>query len=309
MAETAPPPMPRSPYDYSETLWWEPEQPQGGGGLLSEEQRARFVTDGFLALDSVWPMSLTAQAAEEGHAYFPLPGNEGPRPSSELVDPRAVDRRGRPWPSYVHRSNVVWPALPFMHLEDQALSPDMALNHIPLWPRMLAIAAQLMSTTEEDLRLSQCVLRARYGPPLAEIEHGDSDSVRHAGAFETDQGDQQLHVDYGNNSLVVPTRLPGPDAVAGLIYYDRVEDVGSPTHAAPCRPGELTSHDDDDAPFNPPNHGLLPGRSAERLQQLYDEERPVRYQVGTVLLYRLVSPGLYATASLDFPFNLVSTNG
>ena len=192
------PPRPQPPYDYSGDThgWWEPEQPAGAAGLLSEAQRVRFVETGFLVLDSVWPAELTARAAEEGHAYFPLPGDEGPRPSSELVDPRAVDREGTPWPNYIHRSNVVWPALPFMHLKDPALSPDMALNHIPLWPRMLGIAAQLMSTTEEDLRLSQCVLRARYGPALGE-EPGAA-----AAKSNADRGDQDLHVDYGNNSLV-----------------------------------------------------------------------------------------------------------
>ena len=71
----------------------------------------------------------------------------------------------------------------------------------------------------------------------------------------------RLCTDYGNNSLVVPPRTPAPDAVAGLLYYDSIEQAGAPTHAAKARPGELTMYDDVDAPFNPPNSGAQAGRS------------------------------------------------
>ena len=72
-----------------------------------------------------------------------------------------------------------------------------------------------------------------------------------AGGFENDRGDQQFHVDYGTNSLVVPPRTPAPDAVAGLLYYDSIDEAGAPTHAAKARPGELTTYDDQLAPYNP----------------------------------------------------------
>ena len=90
-----------------------------------------------------------------------------------------------------------------------------------------------------------------------------------------------LCADYGNNSLVVPPRTPAPDAVAGLLYYDSIEEAGAPTHAAKARPGELTMYDDDAAPFNPPNSGAQAGRSRALLRRLYAEERPVRYRRGT----------------------------
>ena len=99
--------------------------------------------------------------------YFPEPGAEGTRTSSELDRTEAPrDRRGRLWPGHIHRSHVRWPAMPFMHLEDAEKSAEMALNQISLHPPMLAIAAQLMETVPSDLRLSQSVLRARYGPPV-----------------------------------------------------------------------------------------------------------------------------------------------
>ena len=91
----------------------------------------------------------------------------------------------------------------------------------------------------------------------------------------------RLRADYGNNSLVVPPRTPAPDAVAGLLYYDSIEQAGAPTHAAKARPGELTMYDDDAAPFNPPNSGAQAGRSRALLRRLYAEERPVRYRRGT----------------------------
>ena len=125
----------------------------------------------------------------EAHEYFPEPGHEGTRTSSELDRTEAPrDRRGRLWPGHIHRSHVRWPAMPFMHLEDAEKSAEMALNQISLHPPMLAIAAQLMETTPSDLRLSQSVLRARYGPPV------DADGPGSAAGFENDRGDQAFHV-------------------------------------------------------------------------------------------------------------------
>lgn len=50
--------------------------PAGPDGLLSEEQKHRWVHTGFLALDGLFPSTMMAQAAAEAEAYFPCPGKE-----------------------------------------------------------------------------------------------------------------------------------------------------------------------------------------------------------------------------------------
>ena len=242
---------PAQPVYDARTRWWEPERPADGSGSLSADQVKRWREDGFLAIDGLWEAPLIAAAKAEAEAYFPRAGEEAAHSDAYVgggadlpKDQQPVDREGRPWPGYLHRSAVVWPSMPFMSLEDPAASCDMALNKIAIHPPALAAVAQLMATTVDDLRLSQCALRARYGPQ--DPEH--------------DPGDQAAHVDYGNNSLVVPSRS-APDACAAILYYDDVEEVGAPTHAAKARPGELTSHDDITAyaPRRPESPALLPG--------------------------------------------------
>lgn len=110
---------------------------------------------------------------------------------------------------------------------------------------------------------------------------------------------QDIHVDYGNNTLLVPPRLPRPEAVACLLYYADVEQSGGATHFALPGPGELTGYSAS-APFNPPNFvaGARGGDGAARADQqagyrlrglehtahLYASERPVRYKPGTCIL-------------------------
>ena len=161
-----------------------------------------------------------------------------------------------------------------MHLTDPAASPDMALNQVAIHEPALAVVAQLLSTAMPDLRLAQCALRSRYGPASADA----------AATADEDTGDQAFHVDFGNNSLVVPKRS-SPDAVAALLYCSDVEEAGAPTHAAPAHPGELTTYGVE-APFIPPS-SLTHLNSPELMDRLYKEERPVRYRLGTILLYRL----------------------
>ena len=56
--------------------YWEPELPAGEDGLLSEEQKHRWVHTGFLAVDGLFPSTMMARAAAEAEAYFPHPGDE-----------------------------------------------------------------------------------------------------------------------------------------------------------------------------------------------------------------------------------------
>ena len=57
------PRWPRSEY-------WEPEEARGEGGLLSEEQKQRFLSDGFVAVHGIWPGAMMDAAASAPSAPF-----------------------------------------------------------------------------------------------------------------------------------------------------------------------------------------------------------------------------------------------
>ena len=161
-----------------------------------------------------------------------------------------------------------------------------AFNEATLHPRLLAAVAQLLDQPIPDLRLTQSDLWLKYG-------HADSSG-------QYDNQDQRIHVDYPNHSLVHPHPWSGPEAVEIIVYYSRVDECGGPTPVVP-REG-----DDDPAYRWPivdsPGVGELPWindrRTAEAVladarpdlvglrQQLYARERLVRFEPGTVLLYR-----------------------
>ena len=265
-------PSPPAPSDYSgaEQQWWEPERLPGPEcdpqSLLSPSQVRAFESQGWIVVDDLWPAETIASATEEAAAYFSKEetGRQHGQPH---------DAEGRPWGTRFNISNYSWVAMPFAHPEHGwAGASEMALNQIALHPRAMGAAAQLMGTGVDDVRISQDVVRPRYGDA-----HGT--------------GNQPMHADYSNNSLVVPPRVSNsPDAVACLLYYSKLEESGAPTHLAKAQPGELTSYTGKNAlPFYPIPlvFGDDAANSARLLQRLYDDERPVKYRPGTAILYRL----------------------
>ena len=173
-------------------LWWEPEplEPPTGNErdnsqaalLLSDDQVERWLSDGFLALDNIWPAELIARAAREAYAYFPLPDQreEGDRGSELSGSVARRDAQGRLWPGYVNTapSSARQVSMPFFDLDDLAASPDLAVNQIALHSRILSVAAQLLGTTYDDLRCDLNVLRCRYGVGAA-----DGNQDMHVGAL------------------------------------------------------------------------------------------------------------------------------
>ena len=146
-------------------------------------------------MDNLWPPGLIERAMAEAGEYF-FETAAGANPSER--EPR--DRAGRPWGNRFERSNNSWVAMPYFHPEDgHGGSAGMALNEIALHPRALAAAAQLMRTAIADVRVSQDVVRPRWG-------------LDGTGSLPGKDG-TGMHVDYGNNSLVVPPRAEalGPD--------------------------------------------------------------------------------------------------
>jgi hypothetical protein len=61
---------------------------------------------------------------------------------------------------------------------------------------------------------------------------GDEDSNSNASQALVLSGDQDMHLDYHDNMLLVPSRSPLP-AIAALCYYSQVEDCAGATHLSP----------------------------------------------------------------------------
>jgi len=53
------------------TEYWEPEEARGEGGLLSEEQKQRFLSDGFVAVHGIWPGAMMDAAASAPCPLYP----------------------------------------------------------------------------------------------------------------------------------------------------------------------------------------------------------------------------------------------
>ena len=254
-----------NPYTHlSQFDWWYPQDLSQEGDhhhvTLTEKQVKQFRHDGFLVVSGLWPDELIQKASNEAKQLHP---------SKEVAE----NRESGP--------NRGFSAMPWVENGEEA--PEEALNHMSVNPRALAAAAQLMEAEAIDIRLSQSHVIAKHGH-----------NKRIKGSLEID-GDQDIHVDYGNNTLLVPPRTAVPEAVACLCYYSAVEESGGSTHFAKAATGELTTYKPET--FNPPNFviGTKNGsaasakgpRSADKVAQRYLDEKPVYYHPGTCILYRL----------------------
>jgi hypothetical protein len=254
------------PYPYvglSHDDWWHPDPLDGvatrEGAMLTAEQVERFRNDGFVVVTGLWPDELISQAADEAKSLHPATDIKADAESGK----RALQLSAMPW------------------LQRGEAAPEAALNHMTIHERTLFAVAQLMGVDAIDLRLSQSHVIAKYGKVIETTEPPTID------------GDQDIHVDYGNNTLLVPPRTAGPDAIACLCYYSHVDECGGATHFAQAEPGELTSYSPTN--FNPPNFvantknssaaSATGPRAPDRVAARYAREKPIRYAPGTCVLY------------------------
>lgn len=249
-----------NPYAHLEPdAWWHPIELSNrpDTGLLNSQEIQKFREEGFVVVKGLWPEARMLQAAAEAKEVFP----EDDVIAAYQRGPRPRVLSEMPWVSFGERS------------------PDLALNYMTIDERVLGAVAQLIQVDPMDLRLSQSHVIAKYGHLVD-------------GKIE---GDQDIHVDYGNNTLMVPPKTSKPEAVACLCYYSDVDQSGGSTHFARAKSGELTNYTPER--FNPPNFvfGTDNGsaatatgpRSPEQVAERYREERPVYYKPGTCILYRL----------------------
>lgn len=127
-----------------------------------------------------------------------------------------------------------------------------AANDIALHPDLIAFAEQVLGTA--DIRLAHSEMLIKY-----------------AGAYNMDQ---TMHMDWGNNTLVVPPE-DGFDQLASITYYTDVTLELGPTKFVPWSDAE----------------GYLHQRewSKDAAPELYAREQSVVVPAGSILLYGMRS--------------------
>ena len=242
--------------------WIEPQEPATladtaiGGDLAEVEQQQPVLTPtqvqefrdaGCVLVHGIWPNHVITAAAHAASEIEPL-DQSARRPARMTRGAEGHDAAR---------------AFPF---------DTPALNTVTLHPRILTAVAQLLDVAVDELRLTQGALDGKWGvvlPPALAPPAPTSYS------WGTAVGDQPMHCDYGNNTLLSPARSPSqwgpPDDVQVILYYDDCNDAGGPTAFVPGL--RHTSQ--------------LPvgGIGVESL--LYEVERYPKYKCGTALLYSL----------------------
>lgn len=150
-----------------------------------------------------------------------------------------------------------------------------ALNRVGVCMELIELAQRFLKTA--DVMLIQSVAWAKY-------------------ASNTNNHDQRMHMDYGNNSLGHPSDWSSPEVVAMILYYSDTSETGGGTAYVPRE-----SQDDEwyQTPYNRmPGQGSLPfandKKQAEDIlnahhidrSSLYAREVRPRFHVGDVLVYR-----------------------
>ena len=194
--------------------------------------------------------------------------------------------------------NEVFPAdLPYAKVVDLASKADFGsagilefpcrfqeINLLTLDLRLLELTKALLGTS--DIRLIQADVWNKYGSEKS--------------FSASDNRDQRMHMDYGNNTMLHPPIWEEPEAVACIISFDDTEKTGGGTSFVP-REGE------EDAAYQFP-YVLMPGMNGypwinnrtdelayfkekdPKLYQfrceLYKREKIAVYKPGSVLIYR-----------------------
>ena len=263
--------------------------PQGHADTLTPEQVQHWHNHRYLVVNGIWLAELIAEEVAQLEEFFPTPTSW--EHAAELKA-----REGAPGPG----------GFPF--------GPQMsAANQATLHPRALRAVSQLLGT--DELLLTQSGAGAKYGA-------GGHEMPRVQGEGFGEVGDQPLHKDFGNNTLLVPSIDTAPEAVCCILFLTpTVEGNGGGTGVVPHTPGiydiDAGAHinfmgphtrytlprGNGDQPGNEPRYTRFSMDTCTRWilmdfvlrnddlftynRDLYAKEKLVKYVQGTALLYRL----------------------
>eukprot|EP01104_Vermistella_antarctica_P003298 TRINITY_DN13470_c0_g1_i1.p1 TRINITY_DN13470_c0_g1~~TRINITY_DN13470_c0_g1_i1.p1 ORF type:complete len:347 (-),score=47.08 TRINITY_DN13470_c0_g1_i1:114-1154(-) len=168
------------------------------------------------------------------------------------------------------------------------------LNRLTMSPALIAAARTVLG--DDDILLLQSDAWAKW--------------YHEPSGIAADNRDQRMHMDYGNNTLIHPSRWDRPECVAMIVYYSDTSRVGGGTAVVPRRDGggvdDGSGYGDDDAYTVP--YVRMPGQAgipfvndkstaeawfrdndpevARFREGLYAREMRVAATPGTVLIYR-----------------------
>jgi hypothetical protein len=232
--------------------YWVPvEQAAGTDPLrapLSARQVEAFREQGCVLIDGLWPAELVAAASRAADICHPAHDQAADRPQRLT----RVDAGGRLAKRGHHDAARTYPF------------DAPALNDLTLYPGILAAVAQLMQVEVPEIRLTQSALNGKRGlqAPLKPGEKLDF-------SWGQRDGNQPMHLDYNNNTLLTParstTRWAEPDEVQAIVYLDDWR-TGGPTAFVP---------------------GLTHTSQGDDVSPMYSLERMPRYHAGTALIYQL----------------------
>lgn len=171
----------------------------------------------------------------------------------------------------------------------------LVVNEIPLHMRLIKAVHQLLETTNDGIRLTQCDLWGKRGSEETEYSRFCNSN-------------QRIHCDYPNHTLVVPPQWDRPEVVSIIVYYDDSSAVGGETRVVPREGKHDPAYHSSSAAVNPLL--LTPGARGDilwvndkehaesylkaefhdvylfRQQHLYPREKKIGFETGSVLFYR-----------------------
>lgn len=160
------------------------------------------------------------------------------------------------------------------------------LNEVTLHPHLTKAMSDLLGTPEEELRLTQSDLWAKYG-------RAQKSGIQ-------DNSDQRIHVDYPNHTLVHPAPWARPEAVELILYLSDWEETGGSTAVVPREgaddpayrwpivdsPGIGDLRYINDRPSAEEYFARERPHLADWRRQLYAREVQTRFNPGDIILYR-----------------------
>ena len=214
------------------------------GLVLTPEQVRQFREEGYLLIHGIWPQELVDRAVDAMRELHPNKAAGEP----DAPPSRGVTRAGQ----FPYHNSV--------------------LNEMNLHPRFLTAVGQLLDVPEEEIRLTQSMVGAKQGtetPDPAEVAPK---------SWMNPRGDQPIHLDFGNNTVLFPARSAGhwgaPEDVQGIPYFTNWEESGG--GGTTIVPGLRHSID-----------SRLDAGIDDPAELLYDNELQVGYSKGSILLYQL----------------------
>ena len=236
--------------------------------ILSKKQINQFLNDGYLLVNGLYDDTLLQSALKD----------------VKIIWPKTFESQ-----RYFQNSSSSQYYFPFDHT---------SLNKITLHPNLLRIVSQLMDIPIHRIRITQSACFAKRGPPNITPKQkkrrfsSSSESNCNSNYFE--DGNQPIHQDFGNNTLLTTNTLDKPVEIQAMLYYNNFEEIGGGTSFVPglfhtsANPFHLGwLPDAEDMMIRNNDDGYSSSKEIDPRPALYKAERIAAYTFGSILFYTL----------------------